>query len=119
MLLLRHNTAHSSTAADSLPASVYEAPALEQPLMSTRSVYQRFNPLLHACRCMRRSLPASVYEAQALEQPLMSTRAVYERFNPLLGEDSADALDPVERLLRNENPDAHDAIAGVLWESNR
>ncbi len=35
----------------------------------------------------------------------------------LLGEASLEALDPVERLLRNANEAAHEAVAGVLWEA--
>jgi hypothetical protein len=64
----------------------------------------------------RRSLPGSVYEPKSRERALIMTRTDAP-YDALLGETSLDALDPIERLLRNESPDAHGAIAAALWDS--
>uniref|UniRef100_A0A7R9VK75 tRNA-dihydrouridine(47) synthase [NAD(P)(+)] n=2 Tax=Chlamydomonas euryale TaxID=1486919 RepID=A0A7R9VK75_9CHLO len=74
-----------------------------------------FAPWHHAFFHRYRSRPQDVYGAQSLEHPLISTRN--DLYDPLLGEASVNDLNPVERLLRNENPSAHEAIAAVLWDS--
>ena len=74
-----------------------------------------FAPWHHAWFHRYRSMPRSVYEARSLEHPLIMTRT--DSYDPLMGEESIEALDPVERLLRNANEAAHMAIADALWES--
>ncbi|KAG1659116.1 hypothetical protein FOA52_015909 [Chlamydomonas sp. UWO 241] len=75
-----------------------------------------FAPWHHDFFHRYRSLPGSVYEQQSHEHALIMTRT-NQPYDLLLGETSLDALDPIERLLRNESPDAHGAIAAALWDS--
>ena len=74
-----------------------------------------FAPWHHAWFHRARAMPREIYEQRSIDHPLIMTRT--DTFDPLLGEESADALDPVERLLRNANEAAHAAIADALWDA--
>ena len=74
-----------------------------------------FAPWHHAWFYRYRAMPREVFMQRSLDHPLIMTRT--DIFDPLIGEESADALDPVERLLRNANEAAHVAIADALWEA--
>ena len=75
-----------------------------------------FAPWHHAWFHRYRDMPRAVYESRSLEHPLIMTRN--DAFDPLLGETCIEALDPVERLLRNSNEAAHCAIADALWDAS-
>ncbi|GAX82719.1 hypothetical protein CEUSTIGMA_g10145.t1 [Chlamydomonas eustigma] len=74
-----------------------------------------FAPWHHSFFHRYRAFPESVYQERSLQHPLIMTRT--DSFDPLMGEGSVHDLTPVERLLRNANENAHDAIANVLWEA--
>jgi len=61
-----------------------------------------------------RRYPQDVYGAAARDYPLILTRVdtVDERLGESVGE-----LDPLERLLRCELEEAHERIAGALWDA--
>lgn len=61
-----------------------------------------------------RRLPEELYEPLSRQHPLILTRM--DVTDARLGEE-LDSLPFLERLLRCENPAAHDAIAGAMWDA--
>ena len=65
--------------------------------------------------CRHRPLPEEIFGTLSLQQPLISTR--WEGVaSAELGE-TLESLPILERLLRCENPSAHQEMAAVLWDA--
>lgn len=80
-----------------------------------RQRYMEFMPWHFGFFCRYRPLPESVYGAMAAEHPLLQTRL---GIVAAAEETAAGDLPKLERLLRCELEEAHEAMSAALWDAN-